>query len=258
LSETPAGQPLLAIDGGIARVTLRRPEHRNRLHNEDLQTLSELLARINADASVRVTVLRAEVLPVRPVFCAGYNIGNFDVGPPAVTLEDVMLALEALRPVTICELNGSVYGGAADFALVCDLALGAEGIEMRIPAAVLGLHYHPGGLERLVSRLGAGAARQALLTAEPLDAQTLLRVGYIQELWPAADLAKRVDALAAQVASLAPLALEALKQSLNELARGNVDRELMRERARRLRESEDFVEGRRAFAERRPPVWKGR
>jgi enoyl-CoA hydratase/carnithine racemase len=96
------------------------------------------------------------------------------------------------------------------------------------------------------------------LTAEPLDAQTLLRVGYIQELWPAADLAKRVDALAAQVASLAPLALEALKQSLNELARGNVDRELMRERARRLRESEDFIEGRRAFAERRAPVWKGR
>ncbi|TFZ04410.1 enoyl-CoA hydratase/isomerase family protein [Ramlibacter rhizophilus] len=258
---TPESQslpPSLDIAGGVARITLRRPAHRNRLHNEDLALLVEAFGRVDGDASVRVLVLDAQVLAERPVFSAGYHTGEFDGGRPAIEFEDVVQALERLRPVTICMLAGSVYGGSTDLVLACDLALAAEGIEMRMPAAALGLHYYPSGLQRYVSRLGVSVAKRAFLTAEPLDAETLLRVGYVSELHPRAALAARVDALARHIATLSPLALETTKQSLNELARGEFDAARLRERIDRTMSSEDFAEGRRAFAERRKPRWKGR
>jgi enoyl-CoA hydratase/carnithine racemase len=250
--------PRFAVADGVARITLCRPAHRNRLQNEDLATLMDLFRRIDDDPSVRVVVLGAEVLAEKPVFSAGYNTSDFDAGPPEVGFEQVVEALERLRAVTICALNGSVYGGATDFVLACDLALGAEGIEMRMPAASLGLHYYASGLVRYVSRLGVSVAKRAFLTAEPLDAATLLRVGYLQEVVPADRFQARVDALAAHVAKLAPLALQTLKQSLNELGRGDFDIVRLRGREQLTMDSEDFREGRAAFAERRAPSWKGR
>jgi len=255
LSEQP---PRLDVHEGIARITLCRPAYRNRLHNEDLEALTEHFADIDADPAIRAVILTAEVLPERPVFSAGYHAGEFEAGVPPVVFEDVVDALEALRPVTICALNGSVYGGATDLVLACDLAVGAEGIEMRMPAAALGLHYYASGLVRYVSRLGVSTAKRAFLTGLPMDDATLLRVGYLHELVPAAELAGRAEALARQAASLAPLATESLKQSLNEIARGEYDLARLRERERVTVHSEDFLEGRTAFAERRKPVWKRR
>jgi enoyl-CoA hydratase/carnithine racemase len=250
--------PLLQVAHGVARITLRRPAHRNRLHNEDLAFLVDSFRRIDADPHVRVLVLDAQVLPDRPVFSAGYNIAEFQAGPPPVPFEEVVDALERLRVVTLCVLEGSVYGGATDLVLACDLAIAADDIELRMPAAALGMHYYASGLRRYVSRLGVNMAKRAFLTAEGIDAQALLRAGYVQELLPRAALPARAEALAAQVASLAPLALESLKQSLNELARGEWDAQRLRTRAERSMASEDFAEAQRAFAEKRRPQWKGR
>jgi enoyl-CoA hydratase/carnithine racemase len=256
--EDPSGQaPRFCVADGVARITLARPAHRNRLHNEDLRALMDQFTRIDADPSVRVVILGAEVLPERPVFSAGYHTGEFDGPPPGITFESVVDALETLRPVTICALAGSVYGGATDLVLACDLAIGIDGMEMRMPAAALGLHYYPSGLRRYVSRLGMSAAKLAFLSAEPLDAETLLRIGYLHERVPTARLAARVDELARQVAGLAPIALSTLKESLNELGRGEFDLARLREREAMTMRSDDFAEGRRAFKERRPPVWKG-
>lgn len=258
MTALPDRTPRFTCADGIARITLARPAHRNRLHNEDLEVLMDLFGRIDADPSVRVLVLGAEVLAERPVFSAGYHTGEFEGPPPAVSFESVVDALERLRPVTLCALSGSVYGGATDLVLASDLAVGIDGMEMRMPAAALGLHYYPSGLRRYVSRLGVSAAKRAFLTAEPLDAETLLRIGYLHELVPPAALPARIDALAKQVAGLAPIPLRTLKQSLNELGRGEFDLARLREREAATMRSDDFAEGRRAFKERRRPVWKDR
>jgi enoyl-CoA hydratase/carnithine racemase len=258
MTHPPYEPPRYAATGGIARITLARPAYRNRLHNEDLQRLLELFAQADADESIRVVVLGAEVLALGPVFSAGYHTGEFEEGKPAANFEQVVEALERLRPLTVCALNGSVYGGATDFVLACDFALGAEGIEMRMPAASLGLHYYASGLVRYVSRLGVTVAKRAFLTGLPLDAQTLLRVGYLQELVPPALLEARVTEFATHLATLAPVAAQAMKQSLNEIARGEFDVQRVRAREQASVDSEDFAEGRKAFAGRRAPVWKGR
>lgn len=252
------GTPSLAIAGPVATVTLNRPAHRNRLHNEDLAGLLELFRQIDADPSVRVAVLTGRVIEPRPVFCAGYHIGEFGGAAADVSFEDVAQALEYLRPVTICGLSGSVYGGATDLALACDFRLGVQGMEMRMPAAALGMHYYPSGMQRYVSRLGLAAAKRAFLTATPFTDVELLAAGYLDQLWPAGELQPAVDGLAASIAGLAPLAIQDMKRSLNEIARGSHDPHVLLRREASSKASADFAEGRAAFFERRVPRFQGR
>lgn len=254
----PGTVPQLRREGAVAIVTLNRPVHRNRLHNDDLRALLGHFEQINRDTEIRAMVLTGTVTSERPVFCAGYHIGQHGQEHSDARFEEVADTLERLRPVTVCALNGSVYGGATDLVLACDFAIGIEGAEMRMPAAALGMHYYPGGLARYVSRLGVTRAKQAFLCAETFNAAQLLQMGYIQELVLAAELPTAVDRCLGRILPLAPLAVEALKRSLNELARGEFDPALLRQRQDQSQATQDFAEGCRAFAERRAPQFKRR
>ncbi|MBL0419701.1 enoyl-CoA hydratase/isomerase family protein [Ramlibacter sp. AW1] len=260
MAGTEPAPPLLEVADGIATVTLRRPAHRNRLEHGDLQVLMAHFEHIDADAGIRVLVLTAatEGQP-RPVFCAGYHIGEFDQGQDPDLFEKVADRLARLRPVTVCGLNGSVYGGATDLVLACDFRVGLQGMELRMPAAALGLHYYPGGLRRYVATLGLQDAKRAFLSARPFSAARLLQAGVLDELAPSEEsLRASVAQLAGEIAALAPLAVQAMKQSLNDVAMGGADDEVLRARSRLTQASEDFSEGRLAFQEKRQPRFVGR
>lgn len=252
--------PLMVVDdAGVATISLNRPAHRNRLEDEDLRTLLRHFDRIDAQPQVRVLKLTANTQgQPKPVFCAGYHIGSFSAqdGDPRL-FERVADALAALRPITVCALNGSVYGGATDLVLACDLGVGLAGIEFRMPATAIGLHYYPGGLKRYVERLGVAAAKRAFLTARPFSAEMLLDLGCVQALAAPQEFDAEVTRLVEEVASLAPLAVQATKQSLNEIAGGREDLEVLRAREAMTARSRDFAEGRAAFQERRKPRFTG-
>jgi enoyl-CoA hydratase/carnithine racemase len=255
-----ASPPVLQITGGIATLTLNRPAQRNRLENEDLQTLLTHFQRVNEDHSVRVLVLTANTQgQPKPVFCAGYDIGGFDEnGQGASSFERVPEALAVLRPITICALNGSVYGGATDMVLACDLRIGLQGLEWRMPATAIGLHYYPSGLARYIQRMGLAATQRAFLTARPLTWQQLEKLGLFEEFVQAADWQTRLNDLTQDIFSLAPLAAEETKKSINEIATGVAQEQTLRARVDLTSLSEDFAEGRAAFAERRKPVFRGK
>ena len=252
--------PLMMVEDGIATITLNRAAHRNRLEEEDLRTLLHCFEQIDADPQIRVLKLTANTHgQPRPVFCAGYHIGSFsDEDSDPRLFERVADALAALRPITVCALSGSVYGGATDLVLACDLCVGLTGIEFRMPATALGLHYYPGGLRRYVARMGVSGAKRAFLTARPFTAEMLLDMGFLEELAGPQDFDTAVDRLVEEVASLAPLAVQATKQSLDEIAGGRADMEELRAREAMTAQSRDFVEGRAAFQEKRKPRFIGR
>lgn len=268
---TAPSLPLLTIDGAVATITLNRPAHRNRLEDADLRELLQHFDRINQDTRIRVAVLRANTDgQKRPVFSAGYHVGGFEgeTHDPAF-FQKIPDALAKLRPITICALNGSVYGGATDLLLACDLRIGLQGCELRMPAVALGLHYYPSGLQRYVALLGLALTQRAFLTARPLPLETLAEQALFEALCPADSFEKALKELVNDLCQLAPLAAETTKASLCEFAQGpwlggwdtlpeHKDGSLrqVREREALTSQSADFAEGRQAFLDRRQPEFK--
>ena len=268
--------PRLHIDAATARatITLRRPLRHNRLHRCDLHCLQQQLAQVAADRAVRVLVLTGEGRS----FSAGFHLGEISASPappttastdaspaasPQPTQTDPLLfdqtadALQALPQPSIARLNGGVFGGATDLALACDFRVGVTGMELRMPAASLGLHFYPSGLMRYMSRLGLAAAKHLFLLADTVPAEELLRIGYLDRLVAAEALDATVRHLVDRLAANAPLAVRGMKLSLNELARGQADAATLRGREAHCAASGDLREGLAAFAARRPPRFSG-
>ncbi len=251
------GLPSLATEGAVATIQLNRPSVHNRMEPEDLFELRRLLGVVEADAAIRVLVLTA----TGKSFSSGFNIGKLsgdegDRGGDG-SFDKVVDVVERFPLVTICALNGGVYGGSTDLALACDFRIGVEGMAMFMPAARLGLHYYAGGLRRYVSRLGLNAAKTLFLTAAKLDGAELLRIGYLTELVSPDRLMPRAQELAATVASHAPIAVQGMKRALNDIARGEPDLDLIAANQKRSRESADLMEGRAAWLEKRTPRFIG-
>ena len=245
--------PELAVDGRIATITLRRPQQANRLSPDDLAALAEHVESVNAMPQVLVLQLRAG----GKYFCSGYDINQIG-GSRRVDFEGVVDALEHARPVTVAVLQGGVYGGATDLALACDFRLGAQGIDMFMPAARLGLHFYRGGLQRYVSRLGLNAAKRLFLTAERIDAAEMKAIGFLTHLVEPAGLDAQAQRLCDTVAAMAPLALQGMKRHLNDIARGELDPEALQEDIVRAMRSDDLREGQAAWSEKREPRFNGR
>jgi len=261
-AEKPASTPpILTIAEGKATIRLNRPSEHNRLEPDDLETLIEIYDRIANDVSVRALVITG----TGKSFSSGFHIGALKERKEGTqkaydpnAFEKMVDKLEELRVPTIAALNGGVYGGSTDLALACDFRIGVETTRMFMPAARLGIVYYQSGLRRYVSRIGLNNAKRLFLTAEPVEAQELLAMGYLSEIVPASQLMTRVDALASQIAANAPLALAATKKALNDVAAGRLDPE-WHETARTVcAKSEDHQEGLRAWAEKRKPAFKGR
>jgi enoyl-CoA hydratase/carnithine racemase len=257
MQEAEASPPVLELDGARATIRLNRPQHLNRLQAEDLDVLLDWFDRIEADSAIRVLVLTG----TGRAFSAGYDLNS--VAERAVSaveqqsagsaFEAVVDRLEDLGVPTICRLNGGVYGGSTDLALACDFRIGVDTSEMFMPAARLGLHYYTSGIARFVARLGVDNAKRLFLTAEKIGAAEMLRIGYLTGVVPAEALDEEVDRLAALLARNAPLAMRGMKRTINEFARGKLDREASDLRHRESMRGEEIKEGIQAFSEKRPP-----
>jgi enoyl-CoA hydratase len=253
--------PVVSLADGRAVVQLNRPREHNRLEPADLGLLRDTFGRVDADPTIRVLILTG----TGKSFSSGFHIGALadrlarkgGVDEDRDTFERMVDRLEALRVPTIAALNGSVYGGATDLALACDFRIGVEGMRLLMPAARLGIVYYESGIRRYVTRLGVAAAKRLFLTAQPMDAIELLRIGYLDEIVPAEDLMARAEALAATLAGNAPLAVAGLKRAINEAAAGVLDREALGAVRAQCAASADHAEGVRAWTEKRVPVFSG-
>ncbi|RYZ13169.1 MAG: enoyl-CoA hydratase/isomerase family protein [Comamonadaceae bacterium] len=246
------GEPQLTIAGPVATITLQRPQQANRLEPDDLGVIVDHIAR--ADATPEVLVLRLQ--STGKYFCSGYDIGRMGTRR-TVEFDTMVNALEDARPVTMAVLQGGVYGGATDLALACDFRIGADGIDMFMPAARLGLHFYERGLQRFVSRLGVDAAKRLFLTAERLPAAEMKAIGFLTHIVAAEELEATAGSLSTTLSAMAPLAMLGMKRHLNRIARGTLDRAELQRDIALAAASEDLREGRAAWAEKRPPRFTG-
>ena len=214
--------PQLTFDAGRATIRLDAPEKRNALGPDDLRALSAALTEIErSDADVAILTGSGDTL------CSGYDlralraeIASASDSAAQSAFANVADALESLPMPTICALRGGAYGGGTDLALACDLRVGTPGTVIAVPAARFGLQFYSGGLRRYVERLGLDAAKRIFLVGDTLDADTLLRFGFLHAVVADEDVDATVDTLARRICANERSAVRGLKRSLGAFARG--------------------------------------
>lgn len=208
--------PLLDLNGACARITLNRPSQHNRIDPDDIAVLHAHLDTAQAHAEVRVVVFAGQG---PKTFSSGYTLQAIRATMTGRHFEGLLDRIEALPLPTIAAIHGGVYGGATDLALCCDLRVGVQTSRMFMPAAKFGLHYYPGGMRRYVERLGLTAATRLFLTADTLQADEMLRIGFLSQCVAPDALEATVQRLVDLFAANEPAAMAAMKLSLAELAR---------------------------------------
>src|SRR5690606_11469260 len=213
MSLVDSAAPELILDGAVATIRLRRPAVANRLSPDDLQTIRQHLETVNQNEGILVLRFIGD----GKYFCSGYDISSLAAAdaPSSLFFGETIDLIENARPVTIAAIHGGAYGGGTDLSLACDFRVGSPEANMFKPAAKLGLHFYPGGMSRYISRLGLNQAKRLFLTAEKIDAEEMLRIGFLTELVGANVLQARVDELSSLLAGMAPIALLGIKKHLN-------------------------------------------
>jgi enoyl-CoA hydratase len=254
----------LVIEGPAATIIFNHPQRRNAMSLDMWRAMPLMLDEIEENGEIRVIVLKGAG---HEAFVAGADISEFETHrgtPEAVqayeALTDGANGRLAQSPLpTIAMINGFCIGGGLAIALNCDLRIATPQSVFAIPAARLGLGYRHNGIRTLMNLVGPGFAREIFFTARQFNADEAHAMGLINRIVEADGLEAQVETLCGMIAANAPLTLRAAKQAMLEIdkAPGDFNSALCEQMVQACFTSEDYKEGRRAFMDKRRPVFKG-
>jgi len=262
---SPTERMIAEIDPPIGWLVFNNPARRNAVSLDMWQAIPQILDAYERDPAVRVIVLKGAG---DKAFVSGADISEFEQNrssPEAVARYEEIgtnaqsRILNASKP-TIAMIHGFCMGGGVGVALACDLRVAAAGAQFGIPAAKLGIGYRLSGVMRLIELVGPAFAKEIFYTARRFTAAEAHGMGLVNRVLPEAELEGFVRSYCAMIGENAPLSLAATKGIIAELSKlpDEVDRARCEELVRHCFESEDYIEGRRAFMEKRKPQFRGR
>lgn len=262
---TEFGIDLAGVVDGVAWIVIRNPARHNALRLEMWQAIPEVVGTVNADSKIRVCVLRGYG---NEAFASGADISEFETRRKdarqaaeyeAITNRAFTALLELEKPL-VAMVHGHCMGGGLAVSLCADIRLAAADARFALPAARLGVGYHPSGVARIVDVLGPAAASEIFFAALQYTADEALRMGLVNRVLPKEDLEGFTRAYATAMAANAPLTQRAAKRAIRSVLRGTLveDSAALDHLIAACFESQDYAEGVRAFLEKRKPRFSGK
>ena len=252
------------IAGEVGVITMNNLAKRNCLSAGMIEDIFAILDKFEA-SGVRVVILRAPA--GSKVWSAGHDVGDLpkpgrDPLPYGSHFLQLLRRVQDYPDPIIAMIEGSVWGGACDLALSCDILIGCETVTFTMTPAKVGIPYNPSGMIHFINVIGINKVKEMFFTAAPISANDALNVGILNHLVPTAELEAFTYEMAGKVVQNSSLAVRALKSALRLLSKGHpLDAEtfeMIQAIRRRVYDSQDYEEGIRALQEKRPPRFQGR
>jgi enoyl-CoA hydratase len=249
-----------SVEGQIATITLNRPQKLNAVTPEMAAAIVAHVERCNSDDAVRCVIVTGAG---EKSFCAGSDIGELDRYDTAWNFRnrpDYCDAIRRLLKPTIAAVNGYAFGGGLETAMSCDIRIASANAQFAAPEIKLGWIGGGGMATFLAHSIGPSHAALMIMTGDPIPAEQALRWGLVSEVMPLAGLLTRGRAIATTIATRAPIAAETAKLNLRAAFSMPLDKAIEYERDLQTIcfATEDAVEGRAAFKEKRQPIFRRR
>ena len=250
-------------EGPVGWLIFNNPERRNAISVDMWEAIPAVLSRYESDAEVRVIVLSGAG---DKAFVSGADISQFEKERSSADAvqryeelaEGAAARLQDCDKPLIAMIRGYCLGGGLNIAVLCDLRIASDDARFGIPAAKMGLGYRASSMKNLVQVVGAPNAREIMLTARQFTAAEAKDMGLVNKVVAVSDLEKAVAEYTQTVAGNAPLTMRTAKRIIREIGRAGYDAAKCRAWAKECFESEDYKEGRKAFMEKRKPVFTGK
>ena len=252
-------------DGGLLHIRFNNPTKHNALSLEMWEAIPAVLERAAADERVRLVVFAGEG---EKAFASGDDVSQFEDRRAAheAVLHYEKISEAALQAIhdfpkpTLASIRGYCIGSGLNIAVACDLRIASMDSVFSVPATRIGLGYLFLATRNLTDLIGPGNAKDIVYTARRLDAAEALRMGLVNRVTEPALLPALLNEYVKAIASGAPLTVKAAKRVIQELTKpdADLDLELCHRLILECFESEDYAEGRRAFMEKRKPLFKGK
>jgi enoyl-CoA hydratase/carnithine racemase len=249
--------------GAIGWLIFNNPERRNAVSVDMWEAIPQVIAQYEADPEVRVIVLAGAG---DKAFVSGADISQFEKERSSADAvqryeelaEGAAAKLASCDKPLVAMIRGYCLGGGVNIAVLCDVRVAADDARFGIPAAKMGLGYRASSMKNLVEVVGGAYAREIMITARQFTAAEAREMGLVNKVVSAADLEKAVKEYTDAIGGNAPLTMRTAKRIIRELGRVDYDAAKTKAWAKECFDSEDYKEGRKAFMEKRKPVFKGR
>ena len=243
-------------EGRIAYITINRPEAMNSLSTEVIQDLHDAMVDFRDNNDLWVAILTGAG---DRAFCAGLDIKGF-VSDPGTTEAVTPVRPDNIWKPFIAAVNGYCLGGGCELAMMCDIRIASENAEFGQPEVNIGFMPAGGGTIRMPRFIPRAVAAEILLTGNRINAQEALRIGLVSRVVAKEKLMDTAKQIANTIITRGPLAVRAVKEAMIRGYDMTLEEGLELEKglASYIRTTQDFVEGTKAFAEKRPPQYKAK